>query len=133
MVTHTVVAFQVDCCDVFYIGLTLKSILKLQLVQYAMSWVVVGVSQASLVTHLLCECFVFASALPGSMQGAFVAGGRWFVRLPLPDCVAFPSDLAGEASCGSHQFRMKVFPLRLPMEHPPPRGQVGPTWFFTSP
>lgn len=29
MVTHTIVTFQVDYCNVFHIGLTLKSILKL--------------------------------------------------------------------------------------------------------
>lgn len=139
-VPHTVVAFQVDCCDVFYIGPTLKSILKLQLVQDAMTWVVVGVSQASLVTHLLCELH----RLPVRFQvqckvlvvpyEAFVAGGRWFVRLPLPGCVSFPSDLAGEASHGSHPFRMKVFaPPRGASFPPTHRGHMGPTWLFTGP
>lgn len=55
MVSHALVLSQLDYCNKFYMGLPLKNIQKLQLVQNAVAHTILGVPRAAHITSLLHE------------------------------------------------------------------------------
>lgn len=68
MISHALFTSQLDICNVLYMGLSLKSIQKLQWIQNAMTWTVLGTSQYDQKTPLLCELHYFSVGFQGQFH-----------------------------------------------------------------